>query len=58
VLGVKGLVKKPIEGAKESGREGFIKGVGKGVLGFVAGPTSGIADLTSTSLSSIKRFIQ
>jgi vacuolar protein sorting-associated protein 13A/C len=51
-------VKKPIEGAKESGREGFIKGVGKGVLGFVAGPTSGIADLTSTSLSSIKRFIQ
>ena len=49
-------MKKPIEGAKESGGEGFVKGVGKGFLGLVGRPTSGLADLTSTSLNSIKRF--
>ncbi|CAF3768117.1 unnamed protein product [Adineta steineri] len=57
VSGFKGLVKKPVEGAKEGGREGFVKGVGKGFLGLVGKPTSGIADLTSTSLDSIKRVV-
>jgi vacuolar protein sorting-associated protein 13A/C len=55
VHGVKGVVKKPIEGAKEGSTSGFIKGLGKGFLGLVARPSSGIADLTSTSFDVIKR---
>ncbi len=55
-LGVKGLVTKPKEGAKQGGKKGFIKGVGKGFLGLIGRPTSGIADLTSTSFNLIKRL--
>jgi vacuolar protein sorting-associated protein 13A/C len=53
--GVKGVVKKPVTGAKEGGGRGFVKGLGKGFLGLVGRPASGIADLTSTSLKLIKR---
>ncbi len=53
--GVKGVVKKPLAGVKESGASGFIKGLGKGFIGLVARPTSGAADLTSTSFNLIKR---
>ncbi|CAF1398617.1 unnamed protein product [Adineta ricciae] len=55
VTSVKDLVKKPIEGAKEHGHEGFAKGVGKSMIGLVAKPTSGVVDLTSTSFNSLKR---
>lgn len=48
-------MKKPIRGAKERGTTGFVKGLGKGFLGLVGRPASGIADLTSTSLKLIKR---
>ena len=54
---VKGVVKKPIEGAKKGGGRGFVKGLGKGFLGLVARPTSGIADLTSTSFNLIKKYV-
>ncbi|CAF4893614.1 unnamed protein product, partial [Rotaria sp. Silwood1] len=55
VLGVQGVVKKPVKGAKKSGGKGFIKGLGKGFLGLVARPASGVADLTSSSFKLIKR---
>jgi vacuolar protein sorting-associated protein 13A/C len=55
LLGVKGVVKKPVAGAKKGGSKGFVKGLGKGFLGLVGRPASGIADLTSTSLKLIKR---
>jgi len=50
-------VTKPREGAKQDGTKGFAKGLGLGLLGLVGRPTSGIADLTSTSLNLIKRFL-
>lgn len=53
---MKGVVKKPVKGAKQGGTKGFFKGLGKGFLGLVGRPTSGVADLTSTSLKLIKRF--
>ncbi|CAF1105352.1 unnamed protein product [Rotaria sp. Silwood1] len=53
--GVKGVVKKPVAGAKKRGTPGFIKGLGKGFLGLIARPASGIADFTSTSFDLIKR---
>jgi vacuolar protein sorting-associated protein 13A/C len=55
VLGVKGVVKKPVKGAKRGGAKGFIKGLGKGFLGLVARPASGVADLTSSSFKLIKK---
>lgn len=44
-----------MEGAREEGAAGFIKGVGKGLVGFVALPIAGIIDFTSTSFDSVKR---
>ncbi|CAF0869350.1 unnamed protein product [Rotaria sordida] len=58
VEGVKGVVTKPISGAKESGASGFVKGLGKGFLGLVTRPTGGIVDFTSTSLDLLKRTAQ
>ncbi|CAF2764840.1 unnamed protein product [Rotaria sp. Silwood2] len=58
VEGVKGVVTKPVSGAKESGATGFVKGLGKGFLGLVTRPTGGIVDFTSTSLDLIKRTAQ
>lgn len=38
---------KPLEGAKSSGVEGFVQGVGKGLIGAAAQPVSGVLDLLS-----------
>ncbi|BAF08745.2 Os02g0470400 [Oryza sativa Japonica Group] len=45
--GVTGILTKPIEGAKSSGVEGFVQGVGKGLIGAAAQPVSGVLDLLS-----------
>ncbi|CAF2390576.1 unnamed protein product [Rotaria sp. Silwood2] len=58
VDGVKGVVTKPIRGAKHGGASGFFKGLGQGVVGLVARPTGGIVDFASTSLDLIKRTAQ
>ena len=58
IKGVKGVVKKPIKGAKQGGAQGFMKGLGKGFLGLVGRPASGVADLTSTSFKLIKKYFQ
>lgn len=50
-----GVFSKPISGAREEGVEGFIKGMGKGMVGLVTRPTSGIIDFASGSLSAVKR---
>ena len=55
VDGVKGVVTKPVSGAKVGGTSGFVKGLGKGFLGLVTRPTGGIVDFASTSLDIIKR---
>ena len=54
--GVKGVVKKPVEGAKKGGAPGFVKGLGKGFLGLATRPLSGVADLSSTSFNLIKQW--
>ncbi|KAL8152479.1 LOW QUALITY PROTEIN: hypothetical protein V2J09_010239 [Rumex salicifolius] len=45
--GVTGILTKPLEGAKASGMEGFVQGVGKGIIGAAAQPVSGVLDLLS-----------
>ncbi|KAK6913633.1 hypothetical protein RJ641_020954 [Dillenia turbinata] len=44
---VTGILTKPLEGAKSSGVEGFVQGVGKGIIGVAAQPVSGVLDLLS-----------
>lgn len=53
--GVSGVVTKPVAGAREEGVEGFFKGVGKGVIGFVAQPTAGVVDFASGSFGAVRR---
>ncbi|XP_012842600.1 PREDICTED: uncharacterized protein LOC105962815 isoform X1 [Erythranthe guttata] len=45
--GFTGILTKPLEGAKASGVEGFVQGVGKGLIGAAAQPVSGVLDLLS-----------
>ncbi|XP_076932508.1 uncharacterized protein LOC143598077 [Bidens hawaiensis] len=47
IRGVMGIVTKPLEGAKASSVEGFVSGVGKGIIGAAAQPVSGVLDLLS-----------
>lgn len=46
--GVCDLGKKPMDGAKEEGAVGFVKGVGSGVGGFLAKTVSGAIDMTQS----------
>lgn len=43
--GATGLVRDPVMGAMESGAEGFIRGLGRGVFGGVLKPLTGALDL-------------
>eukprot|EP00924_Labyrinthula_sp_SR-Ha-C_P011693 snap_masked-scaffold_17-processed-gene-5.35-mRNA-1 protein AED:1.00 eAED:1.00 QI:0/0/0/0/1/1/2/0/2159 len=45
--GVKGIFTSPIEGAKKKGFGGFVKGLGKGVIGAVAKPADGVLNLVA-----------
>jgi len=42
--GLTGLFSKPLEGAKQKGVEGFVKGLGSGAIGLVVKPVVGITD--------------
>ncbi|KAL5628611.1 hypothetical protein BROUX41_003359 [Berkeleyomyces rouxiae] len=52
--GVGGLAKKPWEGAEQEGALGFLKGVGKGVIGFATKPAIGVLDLASNVSEGIR----
>uniref|UniRef100_A0A2C9KC68 Intermembrane lipid transfer protein VPS13-like C-terminal domain-containing protein n=1 Tax=Biomphalaria glabrata TaxID=6526 RepID=A0A2C9KC68_BIOGL len=54
--GVTGIVRKPVEGAKQEGVTGFFKGVGKGLVGVVTRPTSGVVDFASSTLEGVRRI--
>ncbi|VDO04823.1 unnamed protein product [Rodentolepis nana] len=53
--GVTGIFSQPISGAKKEGVEGFFKGLGKGLIGTVTRPVSGVVDFASTSFEGIRR---
>ena len=46
--GIGGLARHPLEGAEKEGAAGFVKGVGKGLLGVVTKPAIGAFDLASS----------
>mmetsp|Transcript_4469 Transcript_4469/g.14531 ORF Transcript_4469/g.14531 Transcript_4469/m.14531 type:complete len:1006 (+) Transcript_4469:2267-5284(+) len=45
--GISGLFTKPVEGAQKKGLEGFMMGMGKGIVGVAAQPVSGVLDLVA-----------
>lgn len=47
--GIRGLVEKPLQGAKAAGLEGAVKGVAKGLVGVVINPVSGALDALSAT---------
>jgi len=52
--GFEGLARKPKEGVEKEGAQGFIKGVGKGLVGFVTKPVVGVFDLASNVTEGIR----
>jgi hypothetical protein len=56
--GVTGLVKQSIQGAKDDGAKGFIKGVGRGVAGIVVKPAAGIYALPGHTMMGVYKEFQ
>ncbi|OAA63095.1 vacuolar protein sorting-associated protein vps13 [Cordyceps fumosorosea ARSEF 2679] len=52
--GFDGLARKPLEGAEQEGAVGFLKGVGKGVLGLATKPAVGVLDMASNLSEGIR----
>ncbi|CAG0886786.1 unnamed protein product, partial [Cyprideis torosa] len=52
--GVTGIVTKPLEGARTEGVGGFLKGVGRGVVGLVVRPAAGVVDFASGSFGVVR----
>eukprot|EP00931_Biecheleriopsis_adriatica_P043306 TRINITY_DN24759_c0_g1_i1.p1 TRINITY_DN24759_c0_g1~~TRINITY_DN24759_c0_g1_i1.p1 ORF type:complete len:2476 (+),score=500.29 TRINITY_DN24759_c0_g1_i1:515-7429(+) len=47
------IVRKPIEGAREGGSRGFVKGVGRGIAGTVVKPVVGVGQAASDIIAGI-----
>lgn len=52
-----GIVTKPIEGAKEKGFAGAVKGAGEGLVGIVTNSVGGAVDLTAGIITGVRRGI-
>ena len=48
-----GVIQEPVRGAIDGGTKGFIKGVGRGLVGVVAKPTSGLAALVAKTTEGL-----
>lgn len=52
--GIGGLARHPLEGAEKEGFQGFMKGIGKGVLGLATKPAIGAFDLASNLAEGVR----
>lgn len=52
-FGVTGVVKRPMESARQNGLLGFAHGLGQAVIGFIAQPMSGALDFFSLTVDGI-----
>ena len=41
---------------QEKGIEGFLKGLGRGLMGFITKPTGGTVDMVSIAFDGIRRY--
>lgn len=55
--GISGVVKRPMEGVQKDGCTGLVKGIGKGAVGLVAYPATGVIDFATGSMSAIKKAV-
>jgi UDP:flavonoid glycosyltransferase YjiC (YdhE family) len=56
--GVTGLVTQPWRGAQKEGPGGFLKGIGKGLGGFVTKPTAGFAGVLGHTMKGVHKEMQ
>ena len=49
-----GLARQPMQGAEKEGAAGFVKGMGKGLLGLATKPAIGAFDLASNMAEGVK----
>ena len=56
--GFTGLVTQPWRGAQKEGSIGFLKGIGKGLGGFVAKPTAGFAGVLGHTMKGVHKEMQ
>ena len=54
VSGFTGIIEQPIKGAEKEGFGGFMKGLGKGIVGAVTKPVVGVFDLASSVTEGLK----
>eukprot|EP00737_Agarophyton_chilense_P003458 gb/GEZJ01004052.1/.p1 GENE.gb/GEZJ01004052.1/~~gb/GEZJ01004052.1/.p1 ORF type:complete len:2446 (-),score=274.93 gb/GEZJ01004052.1/:1200-7628(-) len=55
--GVTGLIREPVQGAKQGGAGGLLKGIGKAFIGGVAKPVAGAIDLVAEPAAGLSRQI-
>ncbi|EOO01223.1 putative glycosyltransferase family 28 domain-containing protein [Phaeoacremonium minimum UCRPA7] len=56
--GVTGLVTQPWKGAQKDGASGFLKGIGKGMGGFIAKPGAGVLGILGYTMKGIHKEVQ
>lgn len=55
--GVAGFIREPVQGAKQGGAGGLLKGIGKALVGGVAKPVAGAMDLVAEPAAGLSRQI-
>eukprot|EP01017_Pseudomicrothorax_dubius_P031197 TRINITY_DN3958_c0_g1_i4.p1 TRINITY_DN3958_c0_g1~~TRINITY_DN3958_c0_g1_i4.p1 ORF type:complete len:632 (+),score=84.39 TRINITY_DN3958_c0_g1_i4:151-2046(+) len=55
--GVEGVLTKPLQGARETGTTGFLKGAFQGITGFVVKPVAGLFDAASKVTEGMKNSV-
>lgn len=53
--GITGLVMQPWNGARKEGAVGFVKGLGRGLGGFIAKPTAGVVAIPGYMMKGVHR---
>lgn len=56
--GITGLVTQPWKGAQKEGASGFVKGIGKGVGGFIAKPGAAVLGILSHTMQGVSKEVQ
>ncbi|KAK2751038.1 hypothetical protein FQN57_000113 [Myotisia sp. PD_48] len=56
--GISGLVTQPVEGAKEHGAAGVIKGIGRGIGGLVLKPGAGVFAVAGYTLNGVYKEVR
>lgn len=56
--GITGLATQPWRGAQKEGAVGFVKGIGKGMAGFIAKPTAGACGVLGYTMKGVHKEVQ